>query len=57
MYEERMKDMKKLSAKITVANVMALFAVHMVALGVSTQCAYIFHQPKLPDEVKKFRKF
>lgn len=32
---------------------MALFAVHMVALGVSTQCAYIFHQPKLPDEVKK----
>jgi cyclic lactone autoinducer peptide len=57
MYEERMKDMKKLNAKIKVANVMALFAVHMVALGVSTQCAYIFHQPKLPEEVKKYRKF
>nr|WP_304972641.1 cyclic lactone autoinducer peptide [uncultured Schaedlerella sp.] len=46
------KNLKKQSAKM-LANV-------SLALGkasANSRCCYIYHQPKMPDELKKMRKF
>lgn len=45
-------DDKKLAAKVmvTVAN-------RMLSIAANSRCAMIYHQPKQPDALKKFRKF
>ena len=47
--------MKKAITKFS--GVVASLALFVTALNVNATCAFIIHQPKLPEEAKKLRKF
>ena len=49
--------MKKKSEKIVFANVMSSIATAMLTSAANSRCAFIYHQPKQPEELKRFRKF
>lgn len=49
--------MKKESKKSITASVIGSMAVGMSKIAANSRCAIIYHQPKLPSEVKKLRKF
>ncbi len=49
--------MKKLFSKLSVANVMAAFALMVSVSTVNSACMFLFHQPEVPAELKKYRKF
>ena len=48
--------MKKNTKSVT-ANLIGLMAVGMSKIAANSRCAIIYHQPKLPNDVKKLRKF
>lgn len=47
--------MKNLYAKL--AGVIAALALFVTAANVGITCAFIIHQPKLPEGAEKLRKF
>lgn len=47
--------MKRYVMKLT--KYLAVFALMITALNVSTTCLFVAHQPKLPTEANKLRKF
>jgi len=47
-----MKDTKK-----TVAKAMTVVADKILSVTANSRCICIYHQPKQPESVKKFRKF
>ena len=51
--------LKRIKEEITVKNVKGLNKIaKRAAIGsVNTACSWIFDQPKVPEELKKFRKF
>lgn len=52
--------MKKMLLKLKslpLASMMAAFALSMTTIAANSECYYCFHQPEMPDGVKKFRKF
>lgn len=49
--------MMKLFTRTAVANALKSLAICVVVLAANIQCAYIFHQPKQPSTLKKYRKF
>lgn len=60
LYEkENYPMLKRIKEEITVKNVKGLNKIaKRAAIGsVNTACSWIFDQPKVPEELKKFRKF
>ena len=51
--------LKRIKEEITVKNVKGLNKIaKRAAIGsINTACSWIFDQPKVPEELKKFRKF
>lgn len=49
--------MKKKNGKKMFANVMTSVAAFAVIVAANSRCAFIYHQPKQPAGLKKFRKF
>ena len=47
--------MKKIDFK-KCANVLAGMAMMFSLVAVNTRCVFIFHQPKMPEEMKKLKK-
>lgn len=41
----------------TLGSLVSAFALMITTLNVNTTCYWIIHQPKLPKEAKKLRKF
>lgn len=50
--------MKKKAEKLTrsMGKCIAVIALKAATINANTTCAYIAHQPKLPESVKKLRK-
>ena len=46
--------MKKTEKRIVLANAMSSIAIREAA---NSRCAFVFHQPKQPCDLKKYRKF
>lgn len=57
--KENYTMLKRIKEEITVKNVKGLNKIaKRAAIGsVNTACSWIFDQPKVPEELKKFRKF
>lgn len=48
--------MKNTNKKVT-AKALTMIANSMLSASANSRCALIYHQPKQPDSVRKFRKF
>ncbi len=48
--------MKKEEKKM-VARVLTMFANNALSVAANSRCVTVYHQPKQPNEVKKFRRF
>lgn len=51
------KAMKKANEKKILAGVISSVATAMLTSAANSRCAFVYHQPKQPTELKKFRKF
>lgn len=51
------KWLLQLKSKCSVVNMANLFAMAMVIYTVNATCAWAHHQPEVPEEAMKFRKF
>ncbi|MFR3727244.1 cyclic lactone autoinducer peptide [Lacrimispora sp.] len=51
------KLMDTLRGKLSVVNVMNLCALAVAVYSFNVACFWAHHQPKVPEEAKKFRKF
>ncbi|MCI8936382.1 MAG: cyclic lactone autoinducer peptide [Lachnospiraceae bacterium] len=49
--------MKKTNKKPIVADALVSLAQRSLSSAANSRCAYVFHQPKQPENVKKYRKF
>lgn len=49
--------MRKLKEKAMFANALTSVSTAMASTAANSRCAFVFHQPKQPSELKKFRKF
>lgn len=43
--------------KKTMAKILTVVGNKMLSVAANSRCMIIYHQPKQPDELKKFRKF
>lgn len=48
-------DMKNQNGKNYIAKVMANVSLKLGKVAANSACVYIFHQPKMPDELKKLK--
>ena len=48
--------MKNKKIKIQSAKVLANASLQLGKVSANSSCIYIFHQPKMPDELKKLKK-
>ena len=48
--------MKNKNIKIQSAKVLANASLQLGKVSANSSCIYIFHQPKMPDELKKLKK-
>ena len=48
--------MKKTEKRIVLANAMSSIAKFSIRAA-NSRCAFVFHQPKQPCDLKKYRKF
>lgn len=51
------KFLSALRKKCTVVNMANLFAIAMVITTVNSACYWAHHQPEVPEDALKFRKF
>lgn len=49
--------LKMLLKKISASSVLAAFALTMTTMTANSACFFVFHQPELPENIKKYRKF
>lgn len=49
--------MKEKREKKRVAKILTSAADHMLSSAANSRCMLIFHQPKQPENMKRFRKF
>ena len=49
--------MKKTEKRIVLANAMSSIAKFSIREAANSRCAFVFHQPKQPCDLKKYRKF
>lgn len=49
--------MRKNDKKAITANIIGSMALGMSKIAANSRCAIIYHQPKLPNDVKRLRKF
>ena len=49
--------MKRLNEKEVLAKALESVAHEILKSSANTRCAFVYHQPKQPSELKKFRKF
>lgn len=51
------KTMKKTNENKMIAKVASSVATAAMASAANSRCVFVYHQPKQPTELKKFRKF
>lgn len=51
------KAILKLQKKVNILGVLNALAFALMVGSVNATCLWIHHQPKVPDEAKKYRKF
>lgn len=51
------KTVKRTNSKPVLANALSAVATTMLSSAANSRCAFVYHQPKQPTELKKFRKF
>lgn len=49
-------QMKNRNIKLQSAKVLANASLQLGKVSANSSCIYIFHQPKMPDELKKLKK-
>ncbi len=49
--------MKKRNEKPIIATVLSSVATAMLSSSANTRCAFVYHQPKQPQDLKKFKRF
>lgn len=49
--------MKKTNEKKMLAKTLSSVATAVLTSAANSRCAFVYHQPKQPAELKKFRKF
>lgn len=49
--------MKKRNEKKMLAKTLSSVATAMLTSATNSRCVFVYHQPKQPTELKKFRKF
>ncbi|HKM03461.1 MAG TPA: cyclic lactone autoinducer peptide [Lachnospiraceae bacterium] len=49
--------MKKTKETLVFAKALERVANTMIVASANSRCAFVYHQPKSPTELKKFRKF
>lgn len=48
---------EKINKEVLVADILAKAAVSVSKMSANSRCCYIYHQPKMPNDLKKLRKF
>ncbi|MFR5691665.1 MAG: cyclic lactone autoinducer peptide [Lachnospiraceae bacterium] len=51
------QKVKKFISKCTMPNILALCATVVAVAATNHSCVFIYHQPEMPDELKRLRKF
>lgn len=51
------KKMKKTKEKLILANVLVSLAQTALYTAANSRCMYVYHQPKQPENVKRYRRF
>lgn len=51
------KAMKKTNENKMLAKVASSVAIAMMTSAANSRCVFVYHQPKQPAELKKFKKF
>lgn len=51
------QKVKTFISKCTMPNMLALCATMVAVAAVNRCCVFIYHQPELPDELRRLRKF
>ncbi len=51
------KWFKMLQKKCNMVNLMNLCALGILIGSINTACAWVHHQPEVPEEAKRFRRF
>lgn len=49
--------MRETKTKSVLAKVLTAMAVTSLSSAANGRCAYVYHQPKQPDAVRKYKKF
>ena len=53
----RRKTMKKANKNAVVAKVLSTVSKAGLYYAANSRCAFVYHQPKQPEKVNKFRRF
>lgn len=51
------KNLQQLKNRYNIISIANLFAFAVMVSSVNSACMWIHHQPKVPEEAKKYRKF
>lgn len=49
--------LKEFLKKVSAPGMLAAFALCMTAVAANSECVFAFHQPEVPEDLKKYRKF
>lgn len=52
-----MKKMKHWLRHCNAASIMACLAMGFCVMSANARCCFVFHQPEIPDGLKKFKRF
>lgn len=49
--------LKEFLKKVSAPGMLAAFALCMTTMAANSECFYVYHQPEVPEDLKKYRKF
>lgn len=49
--------LKEFLKKVSAPGMLAALALCMTTVAANSECVYVFHQPEVPEDLKKYRKF
>ena len=55
--EENDMRLKEFLKKVSAPGMLAAFALCMTTVAANSECFYVYHQPEVPEDLKKYRKF
>ena len=54
--EENDMRLKEFLKKVSAPGMLAALALCMTTVAANSECVFVFHQPEVPEDLKKYRK-